>query len=133
MNFIERFKNNPKNVYVAAAGVTFVLINIVGLVLYQSKNSQQQPEVAQTETITEVVNTPTEGPTPTDFPTPTPEPTALPTKKPTATLTPSPTNTPSPNPTSTPTPTPTNIPLPTVTNTPSPTEIPTPTISVGTT
>lgn len=138
MDFRKIFNDNPKNIYLAAAAVGFVVINIIGLVLYQAKTNKKDMVKIEAENITDVpaVNTPTEGPTPTDFPADTPEPpspTRLPTKAPTATTTPSPTSTPTPGPTSTPAPT--NTPAPTVTVVPTTTPVPptaTPT-SVGTT
>ena len=98
MNFIEKFKSNPKNVYYAIAGGAFILINIVGLILYQAKNSDKEMKSIKVETITEEkkVPTPTDGPIPTDWPTPTPEPSPSITPKPKATNTPTPTTTPTP-------------------------------------
>ncbi|HBP51298.1 MAG: hypothetical protein US68_C0013G0001 [Candidatus Shapirobacteria bacterium GW2011_GWE1_38_10] len=126
MKLIEKFKNNPKNVYYLVAAILFILINVVGLILYQAKNNN--PETIIVETIVEPSVTPTDGPEPTDFPTPTadPTPTLKPTIRPTATVTPSPTNTPTstptntPDPTATPTGAPANTPVPTET-TPVPT------------
>lgn len=66
MNLVEKFKNNPKNFYYLIAAVAFVLINVIGLILYQSKNKDQNIEEIQAKTITETIPTPTDGPTPTD-------------------------------------------------------------------
>jgi len=126
MNLIEKFKSNPKNIYYVIAAIFFVLINVVGLVLYQAKNNNKEVENIKIDTVFEPSITPTDRPEPTDFPTPTadPTPTVKATIRPTATLTPAPTSTPSPGPTNTPAPT--NTPTPTVI----PTNIPTPTVNL---
>ena len=118
MKLIERFKSDPKNVYYLIAALSFVLINVIGLILYKSKNSEKKMESIEVQTISEPSITPTEGPEPTDFPTPTiePSPTVKPTTKPSSTPTTAPSNTPTPEPTTAPSATPTTAPI----NTPTP-------------
>lgn len=134
MKLIEKFKSNPKNLYYLIAAIAFVLINVIGLIWYQSKNSNKENIEVQSEEITEAPEeiTPTDGPVPTDWPTATPEPKATNTPRPTATMTPTLTVTPTPTPTNTPAPTNTPTVTPTPTSTPTPTVTPMPT-SVGTT
>lgn len=117
MNLFKKFQSNPKNIYYLIAILVFILINVIGMIVYKSKKNLIK-EPVDAVTITEALPTPTDGPIPTDWPTPTiePSPTVKPTLKPSATTAPSPTNIPTLEPTNTPvslTTTPVNTPVPT--------------------